>query len=341
MKAHVIAATLALLVASLCGAGQVLAEETADAKLTSGPAVAANGRYRLLIEQAKTQLTADLKASLKESMQTGKLEEANRITKIIDSGGANADEPLESPKARSAQARYKTAVQRAAQECVLALKGALAGSLRAAQLDESNRISAEIKKLEDVTGRQADASTGFINLLPRIDPGKDTVAGTWTVEKGVLMSSGKGEERIEIPYEPPQEYDFRITFTKTGTNCVIQILSEAGAPFIWAMDANGLYTFRYLKGTGTGNNKTSVQKPPGIKDKHRYTSVVRVRKNGVDATLDGKVMTKWATDYSDAVPAGWWALRNNRLLGLGTGESRTEFHTIEVKEISGPGKFQR
>jgi len=302
--------------------------------------VAAQGRYRILIEQAKVQLTADLKAALKESMQAGRLEEANRITKIIDSGGANAEEPLESPKARAAQTRYKAAAQRASQEYVLALKNALTLTLRAAQLDESNRISAEIKKLDDVLGRQADATSGFINLIPRIDPAKDTVAGQWVVEKGILKCLGGNEDRIEIPYEPPDEYDFRITFTKVGTNCIVQNLSKAGAPFIWVMGAGGGFTFHYVKGAGIGANKTTVQKP-GIKDKHRYTSIVKVRKNGVEAVLDNKTITKWDTDYSDVEPAPFWALRSPRLLGIGAGASKAEFSAVEVKEISGPGKFTR
>ena len=68
---------------------------------------------------------------------------------------------------------------------------------------------------------------------------------------------------------------------------------------------------------------------------------MRVRKNGVEALLDGKVMSKWDTDYSDASPAPFWSLRDRSLLGLGTGSSKTVFHAIEVKEVSGPGKFQR
>ena len=107
------------------------------------------------------------------------------------------------------------------------------------------------------------------------------------------------------------------------------------------MGADGTYSFRYLKGTGTGSNKTTVKKPPGIKDTHRYTSLVRVRKDGVEALLDGRVMTKWPTDYSDVESAPWWALRDKSLLGLGTGSSKTEFHTIEVKEVTGSGKMMR
>ena len=322
-------------------AGHIWAEDATDSKFTSAPAVAARGRYLLVVEQAKTQKLIDLKAALKDSMQLGQLDEANRISKAIENPGDPAGVSFTSTKAQGAQVRYATVTQRAMVEYVAALKGAMAQSLRAAQLDESNRISAEIKGFEADNARHADATTGFINLLPLIDPAKDTVAGKWAMEKGALVSSGSGEERIEIPYQPPSEYDFRIVFTKTGTNCVIQMLSQAGAPFIWGMGADGSYSFRYLKGTGTGANKTTVKKPPGIKDNHRYTSLVRVRKNGVEALLDGRVMTKWDTDYSDVESAPWWALRDKSLLGLGTGSSKTEFHTIEVKEVTGSGKMMR
>ena len=319
----------------------VRAEDAPDAKFTSGPAVAARGRYSLLTEQARKQLVTELKAALKENMQAGQLEEANRISKIVDSNGEASEGPLTSSKARAAQNRFNTAKQRATQEYLSALKSALTQSLRAGQLDESNLITAELKRLEAITARQANAATGFINLLPIIDPEKDKVAGKWALEKGALVSSGEGEERIQIPYQPPEEYDYRITFTKTGTNCVIQIMPGMETPFIWAMDAKGLYTFRYLKGTGIGSNKTSVQKPPGIKDNHRYTSLLRVRKNGVDALVENKQMTQWETDYSDVADGPWWALKNKKLLGLGTGASKTVFHTIEVKEVTGSGTFLR
>ncbi|MDB6172160.1 MAG: DJ/PfpI family protein [Chthoniobacteraceae bacterium] len=326
---------------AFCLSGGAFGETPDEIKLTSAAAVAAQGRYQLVVDQAKKQMVIDLRAALKESMQAGQLEEANRISRIVDSQGENIAETLVSGHGKAAQARFSSTAQRATQDYVKALKGALTVSLRSAQLEESNRISAEIKKYEATAARQPDAATGFINLMPLIDPAKDTVAGKWILEKGTLISSGSGEERIEIPYQPPQEYDYRTTFTKTGSNCVIQILSESGTPFIWVMGASGSFTFHYLKGTGTGANKTTVQKPPGIKDNHRYTSLVRVRKNGVEALLDGKVITKWATDYSDAASEPFWALRDKNLLGLATGASKTVFHTIEVKEVSGPGKFQR
>jgi hypothetical protein len=340
--APILRLVFAAVIVGLVGRGAPLcAADPPEPKFTSTPAVAARNRYVLLVDQARAQMVTELKAALKESMQASQLDEANRISRIVDGKGEDSGEALTSAKARNARNRFDASAKRAKQEYLGALKNALAQSLRSAQLDESNLISAEIKKLEAMTAKQADPTTGFINLLPIIDPAKDTVAGKWSIEKGALVSSGEGEERIEIPYQPPEEYDYRITFTKTGTNCVIQILSGMGTSFIWAMDAKGFFTFRYLKGTGIGSNKTSVQKPAGIKDNHRYTSLVRVRKNGVEALVENKLMTKWETDYSDVAGGPWWALKNSKLLGLGTGSSKTTFHTIEVKEVGGSGKFLR
>ena len=154
-------------------------------------------------------------------------------------------------------------------------------------------------------------------------------------------SSGIGEERIEIPYQPPAEYDFKIGFTKlSGNNFIIQILSEKALPFIWLMSTGGDYTFHYVKGYGTGQNKTAVH-GPGIAANARHISIVRVRKNGVEAFFDGRPLSKWRTDYADVSIEPFWLLRDNSLLGLATEDAKTVFHSVEVKEITDKGKFTR
>lgn len=183
---------------------------------------------------------------------------------------------------------------------------------------------------------------GFIDLLPSIDPAKDTVQGAWTVDKSSITSSGKGQERIEIPYQPPDEYDFRIAFTKlSGTNCIIQLLSHHESPFIWVMSTDGMFTFHYLKGAGIGANRTTLHKPKGIAARTHYVSLVKVRNNGVQVMLNGQTIDKWPTDYSDVEVQPYWLLRNKRLLGLATGDAKTVFQRVEVKEITGTGKFTR
>ena len=310
----------------------------AQPAFTSPVAIAAQSKRDHVIAEAKIQLVAALKVVLTGVMQGGQLEEANRINKAIENPDAAADESLVSLRGKAAQTVYRSAVQRATNEYIVSLKAALGQAMKAGQLDESNRITAEIKVFEAAIAAAANRTPGFINLVPLITPDKNTVAGTFTVEKTDVISSGKGEERLEIPYEVPEEYDFQISFTKTGTNCVVQILSCNGHPFIWVMSASGMFTFHYVKGSGIGANKTTV-KVAGIKDNRRYTSLIKVRKNGAQAFLDGKLISKWDTDFSDVAEQGFWALRNKKVLGVGTGASKVTFHSIEVREVTGKGKI--
>ena len=313
--------------------------QTANQSTFSTPsAITAQSKRDQLISQAKIQFVAALKVVLTGVMHAGQLDEANRINKIIEIPDTIADEQLTSLRGKAAQTAYYSAVQRANNEYLQALKAALVQSMKSGQLDESNRITAEIKAIEDTAKLRATTTPGSTNLLTLIEPDKATIAGKYVVEKGALVSSGKGEERIQIPYEVSEEYDFQITFTKTGGDgVVVQILSGNGHPFIWAMNGGGSFTFHYLKGAGIGANKTTV-KTDGLKDNKRYTSVLKVRKNGVQAFLDGKLISKWDTDFSDSTPAGFWALRNKNALGVGNGGTKVTFHSIEVREVTGKGK---
>jgi hypothetical protein len=327
-------ASIALVV--LCSAA--VAEE--GARFTSAPAVAAQNKRSLALAQAKAQYATALKAIQADVMRSGQLDEANHIAHIMENPDDPSAPPLTTLRGKAAQSAYKAAVQRANSDYLITLKAALATSLRDGQLDESNHIAAEIKSLEQATAASAAAaavSPGFVNLLPLVDPQKHAVQGEWKIEKGALVSGGKGEERIEIPYEPPEEYDYQITFTKTGTNCVVQNCVAAGLPFIWVMSSSGSFTFHYLKGAGIGANKTTVKESSGISDRRRYVSLVKVRKTGAEAYLNGKLITKWQTDFSDLAPAGFWALHNRRFLGIGAGDTKVTIQAIEVKEVTGTG----
>ncbi len=331
------ASLLAIILAAF--SPQIALSQGTNTDLTSPAAVTAKSKRDYAVSQAEIQFVAALKQSLASAMQGAQLDEANRINKIVENPQANAEEPLTSLRAKTAQTAYRLAVQRATNEYLVGLKGALAATMKAGQLDESNRISAAIKVLEDAALAKANMTPGFVNLLPLIDPEKGTIAGKYVMEKGALVSSGKGQERLEVPYEVPEEYDYQISFTQqSNKNCVIQILSGNGRPFIWVMGADGNFLFRYIKGTGIGSNKTAV-KVSVLKDHKRYTAVVKVRKNGAQAFLDGKLISKWDTDFSDSDSgAPWWALRKKNVLGVGSADAQIVFHSIEVKEVTGKGK---
>ena len=186
-----------------------------------------------------------------------------------------------------------------------------------------------------------------IDLLALIDPVKDTVSGTWSVRDGAL-SVQQGPPlvapRIEMPYRPPAEYDFRIVFARVNGNLDIsQVLSKSGKSFVWHMGSwsNSICGFDLIDGKNVKDNSSSVKVDPCIQRGRRYTSVVEVRNGGIKAYLDGRLLTSWATDYHDMGIEPGWKLRDSALLGVGTYCTWATFHSVEVCEVSGKGTFTR
>jgi len=179
------------------------------------------------------------------------------------------------------------------------------------------------------------ASTRRMDLLPLIDAKKDAVAGNWQIKNRELLSDGAGYARIEIPFTPPDEYDFQITFTRqSGKNDVNQILTHNGRSFMWMMNGmdNNSWALDTVGGARAGINATTVKLPP-IENGRKYTSLIQVRKNYVAAYLDGKPVGAWSTNYQDLQIMADWKLRNINLLGVGTYMSPTIFHSIEINPV--------
>jgi hypothetical protein len=65
--------------------------------------------------------------------------------------------------------------------------------------------------------------------------------------------------------------------------------------------------------------------------------MVKVRKDRVQAYLNGTLITQWKTNYSDMSCDG--PSRHSNTIGLGMWQSPTVFYSAEVVEITGKGKL--
>jgi hypothetical protein len=179
-----------------------------------------------------------------------------------------------------------------------------------------------------------------VNLVDLVDPPRDVVNGKWEVANGALVCTGSGCI-IQFLYQPPEEYDFRIVFTRTKHgDCVNQNCWEHGRQFMWMLNGYGSTTSGFELVNGKGDNPTNKVTPPHqlLQDNQEYTSIVKVRKTGVEAYLNGKLISEWKTDYSDLSPFSGWGLARNGVVGLGS-NGTTTFRTVEVIEITGNGKL--
>jgi hypothetical protein len=176
----------------------------------------------------------------------------------------------------------------------------------------------------------APRPSGVVNLLPLIDLARDVRNGNWHVENGsALVSDASGRARIAIRYQPPREYDFLIQFTQvSGNNCVTQIFSvdRHVANFVlggWQRKHSG---FQHINGKAGDKNPSTVH-GPALVNGQRHTCVIQVRKQMIQAVLDGQVITSYQTDGSDLAQRDWDI---GQPLGIGSHETPTIFHKVEL-----------
>jgi len=140
-----------------------------------------------------------------------------------------------------------------------------------------------------------------IDLLARLDLGRHTAYGTWRAEAGGIVCDLDRRACVQFPYEPPEEYDFRIEFTRLeGRDSVAQICSRSGKRFTWEHGLVGDQLSAFLAQV---NNPRRL--PPQwegrLESQRRHTSIVQVRKNGCRGFLDGRLLCDWGTDFSEVV----------------------------------------
>lgn len=177
-----------------------------------------------------------------------------------------------------------------------------------------------------------------LDLLALVDPATDAVSGSWkTNEEG--LAGGPGDlTRIELPYEPPEEYDFRVTFARTsGDSVVIQLCRSGEAGFFWEGASRG-FLLGFVEGPKAANQHLTFPDVV-VKNGRKYTSVVSVRKDRVSAFIDGKLVGDLQRSQYQMQGQDGWTLRHPTRLGVGIHQSTVIFYEIEVTEINGRGRI--
>lgn len=181
-----------------------------------------------------------------------------------------------------------------------------------------------------------------INLLALLDPKRDSVTGQWTRGSNTLIGDVAKKQRtarIEIPYEPPAEYDFRIEFTPQEAVGGGQYLTAFGRDFAWDFFAgakNRACGFEFVDDLPLLQNTSCVMLSPVVAGR-RYVSLVEVRRGSVRGFLDDQLVTERMTDYRDMSTPPYWKLTHENRLGLGC-SGRMTFHRAELRGIGGRGR---
>jgi len=199
----------------------------------------------------------------------------------------------------------------------------------------------------------SSATAKTIDLLSLADVKRDAIAGEWSREGGDLLvkatkPDAKGTPRLQLPYQPPEEYDFEIEFTpESGTNMVGQALSAYQRSFSWFLDAQltagNKAGFNEIDGVSVANRTDgTTMRSKFLTNGQRHRSTVEVRRNRVRALLDGETLVTWGSSPKSYERLDIW--KNEKLsdalhLGLIAYDRTVRFHKITVREITGTGKM--
>jgi putative intracellular protease/amidase len=184
---------------------------------------------------------------------------------------------------------------------------------------------------DDRTPKKSDDLIQLTNL------DRDTVAGQWRKTPDGLLTSAANGSRITLPVEPKGEYDFKVTFTRqTGQHSVALLFVSGSGQAAFDLDAWGqhLAGFQNIGGKDVRQNSTRAEDVTLINGQ-KYTAELRVRRERVDAYLDGKLLSTYRGDGSDLSILGNWRIPSKRTLGIGAWDSETLFHSIEVRSVNG------
>lgn len=179
-----------------------------------------------------------------------------------------------------------------------------------------------------------------VNLLKLVDVATyGRPADKWTMQNGALVCTrGSFVPKVVIPYEPPEEYDFKIVFSQPKLrNPVCMIMPKNGASFSWEVGGtNGQFAFSIEPPSG-GKNPVDFQVKGAQQPGRVHTTIVQVRNGGVRAFYDGRPVAQYATDYSDMKTNSWRDIREKNFLAVGCDDPAI-FHVIELTEVRGRGR---
>lgn len=187
------------------------------------------------------------------------------------------------------------------------------------------------------------AVRGPVDLIKLIDPRTDVINGTWTLEKGALVSQKEWYGRIQIRYVPPEEYDLRMVVErKDHDEDLIVGLAKGDTQLTANLDA-GHSTYSAF-GIQAPRGEQSPQYSGKLFAENRPSVLVcSVRKKSVSVTVDGKkvLVYAWKGDEARSLIASQWEIPNRKILFLGAHGTSFLVRSLLLVPVSGQGHVDR
>jgi len=201
------------------------------------------------------------------------------------------------------------------------------------------KVEKRLESLDVATG-------GPLNLLRMVDPKIDGVAGQWQLEGGALTCAALSFARIQIPYQPSEEYDLTIVLTRrSGSDAIVIGLAGGGSQFSFNLDAfsgqGGVAFLDKIEGEVPLEKNPTVVRGIQVPAGRPATLICSVRKKVVSLTLNGKKLMSWEGDCKRLSLPPQWSIPDKKALMIGGFDTAIQISKILLTPVTGQGKKSR
>lgn len=193
-----------------------------------------------------------------------------------------------------------------------------------------------LRSLEVLTSAPSGSS---VDLLAKIDPSHDSVAGDWSIEKTGLRSPPEKWARLQFPCRAPAEYDLRLVVTRLdktdalilgaivdGRQCQI-VLDGNGGRGSWIEVKEGAH--------GITPNGVTYFEGPVFANGRPSEVLVAARKNRLEVRIDGFQVLVWRGPQGKLFIGENWDVPDARALFIGAWQSVFSIGSIELASVTG------
>ncbi|MGE3407001.1 MAG: hypothetical protein AB7I37_09330 [Pirellulales bacterium] len=176
----------------------------------------------------------------------------------------------------------------------------------------------------------------WIDLLKTVDAAKHTVAGEWQKSGQEITVQAAQGARLALSWKPTAAYDFEVEFTRrSGSNSISLIFVAGGQQASLDLDGWGehLAGIQNIAGETMRQNATRVADFE-LTNGRKYTALLRVRTDQVQALVNGKELALHRGDGTDLSLLDLWKLPDTSVLGLGSWEGAATFHRVRVRPVA-------
>jgi WD40 repeat protein len=236
--------------------------------------------------------------------------------------------------------------RRLAMLCLLATVSALPGC--GSDAKEAARQQVVREALAERTRKPPPPDAQTIDLLPLIDPSRDSVAGEWKLDGGALLTPLLGNGRLQIPFTPPGSYELSMVFTRLVGNDMLALgLVAGGRQVKLALDADGEMTGLELIDGASYRKNRLILRQHGFKTGQEHSLAVRVLDAAnnalvghpvtVEIYLDERIFHKVEIQTGALALPDAWSLPDAQSLALGgSDDAQYRISKLSLTSLAGP-----